>query len=481
MGNLAPTLGLDHPVVAAERSLDIDYNEAAKKIVASVLGKVPYVGFALGGLVTLLWPSNEKDIWAAIKDKVEALINQKISQEVWRQTEDALAGLRNVLDDYLYAARNFPDDPKVVSEKWNIAQGHFLHDLPAFQSRDYQLLLLPLFAQFGNLHLFLLRDGALFGAKWGWSSAVVDRVRAQLTDGIAKYGTYTADTYTAGLNSTRAKAPSNKQKTEPFNTVNRFQREMTLTVSDFALTWPYFDVVKYPNPVTDIPVTREIYSNVVGTADDTGVSLPAAPPTKPIQRITAWGWDRIDAIQVDYPDGGGPDRRSSTGRMGNANGGSNQPPWGGVFDLAQRGAVARVKARTGDIVNAMWLIFENGQSSNQLGGKYPGGGDSEWHYDGEILSSIKIMGVSRFYGSANAAVFGFKYKNERFPPPSADVLRALFIGDPAAPSPKVLAAKLDLTPQDAGELEAWARTYEWESLRHHAATAQHHRLEAAKR
>jgi hypothetical protein len=324
-----------------------------------------------------------------------------------------------------------------------------------------------------------LRDGGQFGAKWGWSPSVLDRVKDQLSDSVGKYLKYAQDTYNAGLASTRSKAPSNKKKTEPFNTVTRFEREMTLTVNDFTLTWPYFDIKKYPNPVTDIPVTREIYSSLLGTADDSPLSLPS-PPTKPIRKIIVWGWDRIDAAQLEYPDGGGPDRRSNTGRMGNSKGGSDHDPWGGTFDLNQRGQVVRVKARTGDILAALWLTFENGSTSNQLGGKYPGGNDSEWSFPGELLSSIKIMGVSRFYGSADGAVLGFKYKDERFPAPSSEVLRLFFVSDPAAPSPQQLADKLGLEAAQAEELHDWAKTYHWENLRRIAASAQQSRLEALR-
>lgn len=469
----------DDPVVAAELAYEIDYNEMAKKIIGAGLGKVPYVGFILGALVNVLWPSREEDVWLKIEAKVEALVNRKLSELVWRQVRDALSGLQLVLDDYLYAARHFKDDPKVISEKWNGAHGHFLHDLPAFQSKGYELLLLPLFAQFGNMHLSLLRDGAQFGEQWGWSQAVVDRVKAQLKDAIDQYGRYASATYEAGLAEVRRNAPSNKKHTEPYNTVNHFQREMTLTVGDFALTWPYFDVVKYPQPV-QIPVTREIYSQLCGTADDSGVSLPARPPTKPIAKLIVWGWDRVDAAQVGYPDGGGPDGRTSTGRMGNSSGGSDKPPWGGTFELAQTGQVVKVRVLSDDILNAMWVTFENGSTSQQLGGKYPGGKSSEWHFPGEILSSIKIMGKSRFYGSADAAVYGFKYKDERFPPADAAALRLLFIGDPASPTPQALAEKLQLGADDAADLATWAADYHWPAQRDAVAEAQRLRVEAAQ-
>lgn len=472
----ALALTADHPIIQFQVELEFDYNNAAKVVVSTALGEVPYVGFLLGALVDIFWPESGQDVWSEIESKVEELVDRKIAERVWQEVSESLAGLHNVTDDYLYAARHFPDDPKVISEKWNVAQGLFLHDLPAFQSKDFELLLLPLFAQFANLHLSLLRDGATFGSTWGWSPTVVDRVREQLAEAISNYTDYTNTIYQAGLENTKRNAPSNKQKTEPFNTINRFEREMTLTVLDFMTMWSYFDLTKYPKPV-QVTLDREIYSEAVGTADDTGISLPATPPTQPITTVTVWGWDRIDAVSIDYPDGGGPDGKTSTGRMGNSSGGSNQPPHGGTFAIADTGPVVKVTARTGDIMNAMWLQFENGVTSNELGGNYPGGSDTVWEYPDEILSSIKVMGVSRYYGSANAAVFGFKFKDDRLPSPGADVVRTFFISDPAQPTAADLAAKLGLTGADADEVVRWAEEFGWEQLRLLRVASQKRRAE----
>jgi len=465
-----------HPVVLVQLEYQIDYNEAAKTVVSTGLGLVPFVGFALSALVTIFWPASKEDVWAEIEARMEALVKRKIADRVWQETRDALAGLRNVVDDYVYVVREHPDDKEVISQKWNIANGHFLHDLPRFQSEGYELLLLPLFAQFANLHLTLLRDGAQHGADWGWSQALVESVRRKLAATIAAYLEWAGKTYEAGLAEVD-RTPGNSRHTEPFNTINRFRREMTLTVLDFSLMWPYFDVIRYPDPV-QVPVIREIYSDLCGTADDSGVSLPARPPTQPIRRVVVWGWDRVDAAQVDYPDGGGPDGRTSTGRMGNRSGGNDGDPWGGTYETAQTGPVVRVDARTGDILNAMWLTFENGARSRQLGGRYPGGSDSAWQYPGEILSSIRIMGVSRHYGSANAAVYGFKYKDERFPRPTAEVLRALYMSDPASPTPRQFVEKLGLAPEEREQVVGWAGSNHWDMLREVAVSAQAARLAA---
>lgn len=364
-------------------------------------------------------------------------------------------------EDYLYAAENFPEDPKYISEKFNVAQGQFLHDLPRFQSKGYELLL-PLFAQFANMHLGLMRDGVLFGSSWGWSQDVVDHMKTQLAESIQEYTSYTEDIYQKGLDDTKSNAPSNGHKTEPFNTVNRYVREMTLTVMDFKSMWKYFDPTKYPDPVK-VYLDREIYSDAVGTADDSTFALPNTPPTKPITQISVWGWDRIDAIQVDYPDGGGPDGVTTTYRMGNQSGGSNAEPHGGGFDLKQKGQVTTVKVLSGSILNALWFQFEDGSWTHQLGGKYSGGSQSEFSYSSHLLSSIKVMGESRYYGSADCAVFGFKFATSLTP--TAEVLRLMYITRVGDVSPAERARRLGARGEMVQNVERWSEQYHWAKQR----------------
>ena len=456
-------LALSIAGVLAAQATGADYNNAAHALVSTVLGEAPEVGGLLSALVDIFWPESGADIWSQIEAKVEALINQKIAEEVSQQVSDSLAGLRIVLEDYIFAAMNFQRDPTFISEKFNVTQGHFLHDLPQFQSQGYELLLLPLFAQFANLHLGLLRDGVAFGAQWGWSPEIIAHIGSQLADAITSYGSYADTTYAAGLTQIIFSASNNPAKTESFNTVNGFVRQMTLTVLDFRQLWQYFDSSKYPNR-PQIYLDREIYSDAVGTADDSVFVLPAKPPSSPPLRATVWAWDRIDAIQVDYAQAGGPDGRDSTGRMGDTNGGSNALPHGGSFDLTQN-SVTLVRARTGDILNALWFQFKDGSWTNQLGGNYPGGSDNDFSYAGEILSSIKVMGVSRFYGSADCAVFGFKFEKNAQPP--AELLQRLYRTAPQALSATALAQRLGASETTVRDVAVWAEQSQWAAARQH--------------
>ncbi len=337
-------------IILVELDYNVDYNNAARVVVSTGFGQVPGVGFVLSALVNIFWPSSHKDVWSEIKEKVEELIDEKISNLVYQQVQEDLEGLNNNMNEYLWAVKK-SQVPTYISEKYNVVLGDFLQQRPHFQSNGYQVLLLPLFAQFANMHLSLLRDGILYGDSWGWTEEIQQHNRQQIISTIQSYVDYVEMTYSNGLEDTKKKAPNNEHHTEPFNTINKYTREMTLTVLDFKNMWQYFNPVEYPDPV-EVYLNREIYSDAVGTADNSGpINLPT-PPIQPISKIEVWAWDRIDACQVTYPQSGGPDGLTQTQRMGDKSGGSSEPPHGGVFDLHNRGPIVQVKARTGDILNA---------------------------------------------------------------------------------------------------------------------------------
>ena len=53
--------------------------------------------------------------------------------------------------------------------------------------------------------------------------------------------------------------------------------------------------------------------------------------------------------------------------------------------------------------------FADGYETGYMGGQYSGGTNYSWAFQDEIVSKIKIMGVSSYYGSADCIVYGFRY------------------------------------------------------------------------
>jgi hypothetical protein len=148
--------------------------------------------------------------------------------------------------------------------------------------------------------------------------------------------------------------------------------------------------------------------------------------------------------------------------MGDQNGGTNQAPGGGVFGVVSN-PVTVAGGASGDILNSFNFTFQDGSGTGQLGGLYPGGTAFSFSYSGEIMSSIHINGVSTFYGSADCAVFGFKYEQSQTANP--DALRLFYITSPSDVSLNNLAQQSASNSESIAELTTQAAEENWDVQR----------------
>lgn len=402
--------------------LDTDWNDDLKIIVTSAVKMIPEAGEILGPLLEILWPSTQEDVWGAIKYQVENLINQKMDAAVYTQVSEDLHGLNNSIVLYLNELKNGTSNE--ILTQWMITKNLFVNALPHFQSVGNELPLLPLHAQFTNLYLGLLRDGVAFGQKdWGRTAADHQQDIQDLKNAISSIGTYTQKTYNDGRNALLKSTKSNSDNTEPWTTINKYDRQMSLTVLDYFDAWPYFDVSLYPQGTTQM-YNREIYSDPYGTSPDNGaIAIPTSPTQFPTN-LTVWAWDRLDAVQLTYPPESGPGGNTTTPRMGDQGGGSNQLPRGGSFDLSSDNPITAVRALTaeyyntygyvyGPFVSAVQFQFQVGSTTSLMGSL--NGAVNGLHSDtglfgftNRALSSIHVNGASKQIGSADIIVFGFQ-------------------------------------------------------------------------
>ncbi len=298
----------------------IAWNDDAKTMVTSVIEMIPEAGDILGGLVDIFWPSTQEDVWGEIKAQVEALVNQKIAAAVYQQVSEDLKGLNNSIILYLNEIKE--GTPAEILTQWMITKNLFVNALPHFQSAGNELPLLPLFGQFANMYLALLRDGVAFGASWGRTALDQQQDVTDLKNSINDFYAYTAKTYNNGRANLFRTTKADFHACEPFRTINKYDRQMNQTVLDFMDSWYYYDVSVYPNGTTYVS-TREIYSDPMGTCDDSGnIVIATPPPTARPTTLSAWGGNFFNAIQLTYPAGSGPGGVTQTKRMG-AGGGFN--------------------------------------------------------------------------------------------------------------------------------------------------------------
>lgn len=435
----------DLPIGGAQiGDYEIDWNDAAKSSVAAGLGLIPEVGEILAALVDILWPSTQKDVWEEVKDRVEALVDQKISDLVYQLVKEDLQGLNNSTTLYLNELRN--GNPTSILGQWLVTRNSFAQALPHFQSKGYEVALLGLFAQFANLHLAVLRDAVINGKAWGRSDADQQQDLADLKKAISDYYNYTLATYNKGLDATSEKAgypgPDTLKTCAPFQLVNPYERQMAFQVLDYMYTWKYYDVSQY-NSGVKVLLPREIYSQMIGncigynlivnTGADTDTRYPSVPPTQGPSQITIWGGDVIDGIQVTYPAGSGPNGVTTTTRMGLVGwtGGSTQPPRGGIINISPGNPIV-LAVFTYDRYPPQYRDDDWGISSVQFEfldktktpvfGKVGATGiGASPFYPNHFISTI-------FFG-AHAFVFGYQYINGG-PPVTQSEIRRIYITSP---------------------------------------------------
>src|SRR4051794_299282 len=73
-----------------------DLNDAARQAVMTGLAAGPLPAKFVSFVVGVLWPPSGDDVWGSIRARVEALINQKIADDVYHRVKLSLAGLKLV-------------------------------------------------------------------------------------------------------------------------------------------------------------------------------------------------------------------------------------------------------------------------------------------------------------------------------------------------------------------------------------------------
>jgi len=379
---------------------------AEDKIKAGIiwaLDKIPEAGALFSLIVEELWPDPEKeDVWDEIKEKVETLLNEKISDLVYSTIKDSLKGLQRNSAEYTQALSDSPGNIVYITEKFNDAKADFNQQESHFEAEGYELLLLPLFAQMANMHLSLIRDGCVHGKSWGWDDRIVADLNKELTATIDRYSTHVNDTYKKELSNRQTTAANMLHSndvdryTNSFNVVNGFVREMTISVLDYQQMWPYMDISKYPDPLY-VLLTREVYSDAFAPSYSKIVPRPE-PTGKMLTNFRIRQGTKIDRITPWYN-------------------GVEMPPMGGdggfdwkdfVWDPATMGPITYYGVHPFDAVWGLAFQFEKrkdmvvlGDGANATQSPPPG------HYVSSILATPDPM-TTGHVDLVRTIYFGFK-------------------------------------------------------------------------
>ncbi|KAM3498730.1 hypothetical protein MY10362_007968 [Beauveria mimosiformis] len=155
-------------------------------VVSIGLDFVPVVGPLLSSLAVLIgaavFPLHSKDIWNALHERVEHLVDSKIAQYHLKTLEGRISGLESNMEAYTSVVNSYnkASGSEKAKQRETLRQHHvaFLavvrSAVPDFQLDDYAVQALPMFAHVANIHLSLLADGIKHGIDWGYTKTFID-------------------------------------------------------------------------------------------------------------------------------------------------------------------------------------------------------------------------------------------------------------------------------------------------------------------
>jgi hypothetical protein len=378
-------------------------------------------GAALQGLLASAWPDDTSE------PTVEELVPPNQTE-----AEAVLDNLKVGVDGFLrWEECCLTTNPVQVGDAWRSIRDQFVYNRWRFQpasGADQQLELLPIFAEYMNLYLAVLREGVVSGPWWGLlpdaTLSLEDQIRAELDPANAASAmSYSTRVYEAGL----AKAGSSSDPQKHFNLTNEYKRDMQLAVLDFRDMWHLQDPMAHPYGDPGFKQDRIIYSDAIGVTDH-AFSVPPNP-SSPLSSVTAWTAPRswapyhsdknwLIAVQADH---------AATGTRTGGSGGTASTY--GVAADTTRGPIVRVDAMV-DQKNDVWypqklaarvqFHFTNGTKAVPGGGydtglpctpPYDMSCSTSWDYDGEVLAALKVMGAYRWSADkdvGDAMVLGFR-------------------------------------------------------------------------
>ena len=236
--------------VSAMSNSTVDWSSLAEAFLSTALGAIPEVGPLLSNLLGVFWPKPSEDVWGEIRDQVQTLINQDISDLVWNNTKNVLGGPDFGPGTGLYGdvvSYNASINTTLEQQAWVTTNENFIENIETFMQDPYEYLLLPLFAQMANLHLTVLRGGA---------ARQYPNAEASLESWTAAYVRYADQWSRWAVGNQSAKYAGN------FNQVNKVERFMQVNVRNFMRLWPCFSAALFPQPVKQITSGSEIFYSV---------------------------------------------------------------------------------------------------------------------------------------------------------------------------------------------------------------------------
>ncbi|WP_353054275.1 insecticidal delta-endotoxin Cry8Ea1 family protein [Bacillus thuringiensis] len=205
----------------------------------AVLGVSNPVASAVAGILNVVTPIifNEVDpnsplkVWESMIGYAQALIKKELTETVRNLALDHIDRINDYQIDYKNKARIWETNPSpgnanLLRTAFNNLKNSCQDAMPHLDTRGYEAILLPLYAQAANIHLIVLRDGIMHGKSWGMSDEEYEDLKSGyfgFHNRIATYTNYCTNTFDAGVNADYvadledcAKYPWSRYNQDPF-------------------------------------------------------------------------------------------------------------------------------------------------------------------------------------------------------------------------------------------------------------------------
>ena len=260
------------PIENNKIGLAVNSNQVIMNMIIYGIAQIPEIGGILSAIAKALWPSSSQTTWQQIQTEVQKVVHQSINQNDYTNLQNTVTNLSNEIGNYLSSISQNLSMTDITNNLINCNNTAIdnicyfgtiqsINQTPVSScsslATDQILLFLPLFAQFVNLHLSILRDGYKLGI-------VPLNGSNSLNAFINTYITYATNTY-----QNIALPYANKlYTTYGFNSYISFLNSMQQSVLNYVKLWPYFDVTVYPNgyqiPVSIFDSSSDIYYTISG-------------------------------------------------------------------------------------------------------------------------------------------------------------------------------------------------------------------------
>ncbi len=163
----------------------VDWESQARSGVIALTKFIPEVGTYLAAALAVLWPEKKPDVWDTLKDKVADLVDQKLLLAEKKERNNDLETVKRCL-------REFNTNPGEATLTTLVAECNRLAVKLLGADDSSKPHFLPLSLTFAHLHLGVLRERVVGGAKYGKTSA---EWKKQLKEQIAEYSSHFRESF----------------------------------------------------------------------------------------------------------------------------------------------------------------------------------------------------------------------------------------------------------------------------------------------